>query len=77
MAAELAVGESFAAAYYFDGDAYKFSLRSKEDGSDVSEVAANFGGGGHKNASGFRIDCLTKLNVGVTDESIENEEKSR
>lgn len=69
MAAELAVGESFAAAYYFDGDDYKFSLRSQDGGHDVSKVAANFGGGGHKNASGFRISCLTKLNVGVTDES--------
>tara|TARA_B100000700_G_C15012961_1_gene841904 strand:- start:1139 stop:1981 length:843 start_codon:yes stop_codon:yes gene_type:complete len=62
IAAELALTADYAAAYYFDGEGYKFSLRSKEDGDDVSLIAANFGGGGHKNASGFRISCLSQLN---------------
>jgi oligoribonuclease NrnB/cAMP/cGMP phosphodiesterase (DHH superfamily) len=32
-----------------------FSLRSTDDGPDVSEIAKLYGGGGHKNASGFRV----------------------
>ena len=67
MASELAEGQPFAAAYYFDGEGYRFSLRSKEDGSDVSKVAAAFGGGGHKNASGFKIIEISTLKNGVTD----------
>ena len=68
IAAEMALTSDFAAAYYCDGDAYKFSLRSREGGDDVSVVAAKFGGGGHKNASGFRVKCLSQLNVGENDE---------
>ena len=64
IAAELALTADYAAAYYFDGEAYKFSLRSKEGGDDVSLIAAEFGGGGHKNASGFLIKSLSQLNVG-------------
>jgi len=64
IAAELALTADYAAAYYFDGEAYKFSLRSKEGGDDVSLIAAKFGGGGHKNASGFLIKSLSQLNVG-------------
>jgi oligoribonuclease NrnB/cAMP/cGMP phosphodiesterase (DHH superfamily) len=67
MASELAEGHPYAAAYYFDGEGYKFSLRSKEEGSDVSEIAAAFGGGGHKNASGFKIIEISTLKNGVTD----------
>ncbi|WP_224794071.1 DHHA1 domain-containing protein [Pseudomonas fluorescens] len=32
-----------------------FSLRSTDEGMDVSEVASQYGGGGHRNASGFRV----------------------
>lgn len=42
-------------ACYFDlknGD-IKWSLRGRPGGVDVSEVAAQFGGGGHKQAAGF------------------------
>ena len=42
------------AAMYFDGpNARMWSLRSREDRTDVSAVAARFGGGGHRNAAGF------------------------
>jgi oligoribonuclease NrnB/cAMP/cGMP phosphodiesterase (DHH superfamily) len=68
VAAELAMTADYAAAYYFDGEAYKFSLRSKEGGDDVSLIAAKFGGGGHKNASGFLIKSLSQLNVGDEDD---------
>lgn len=39
-------------------DAYggrTYSLRSTDDRQDVSEVAKSFGGGGHRNAAGFRV----------------------
>jgi len=40
------------------GGGYSFSLRSRGDGPDVSEIAAKFGGGGHRGAAGFRLDAL-------------------
>jgi oligoribonuclease NrnB/cAMP/cGMP phosphodiesterase (DHH superfamily) len=52
----LAEGEPFGSTYYFDGKDYVFSLRSKENGADVSEIAKQFpGGGGHKHSSGFKV----------------------
>ena len=44
-------------ATYFDGkDGRHFSLRSHgEGGMDVSEIAIRYGGGGHRNAAGFRM----------------------
>tara|TARA_A100001011_G_scaffold47863_1_gene45312 strand:+ start:782 stop:1666 length:885 start_codon:yes stop_codon:yes gene_type:complete len=64
MASELAKGEPFAAAYYFNGNEYKFSLRSADDAEDVSEIAAKFNGGGHRNASGFLLTDLSVLAEG-------------
>ena len=63
MGAMLAENERFAAAYYFDGDSFCFSLRSDENGEDVSKIAKMFNGGGHKKASGFRIDSLRNLSL--------------
>ncbi|HSN04031.1 MAG TPA: DHHA1 domain-containing protein [Nitrospira sp.] len=37
-----------------DGRRY-FSMRSREDGTDVGTIAASFGGGGHTHAAGFSI----------------------
>lgn len=34
-----------------------YSLRSEDGRQDVSEVARTFGGGGHRNAAGFRVPC--------------------
>lgn len=48
-------GESFAACYWDTPKGRVFSLRSADDGIDVSEIAKQFGGGGHKNAAGFRV----------------------
>lgn len=64
MAAELAEGEPFAAAYYFNGNEYRFSLRSTDSGEDVSDIAKNFSGGGHRNASGFLLTDLSVLSEG-------------
>lgn len=45
-----------AAVVYTDGtDGRVFSLRSREDGIRVNELAERFGGGGHPGAAGFKI----------------------
>jgi len=51
----------FAAIYHYEGNDNKthFSLRSREDRTDVSEIAKLFGGGGHKCASGCTINGFT------------------
>lgn len=53
----MAQGEPFAISYYIRNDGkINFSLRSNnETGVDVSEIAKQFGGGGHKHASGFEV----------------------
>ncbi|WP_273465541.1 DHHA1 domain-containing protein [Pseudomonas sp.] len=51
----MAQGESFAACYWDTPDGRVFSLRSTDEGLDVSEIAKQYGGGGHRNASGFRV----------------------
>lgn len=53
---ELAQGHPFAALYFDTGDGKRvFSLRSTEDGIDVSEIAKTYGGGGHFHAAGFAV----------------------
>lgn len=39
-----------------DKDSWKVSLRSKGD-IDISEIAAAFDGGGHRNAAGYKVDA--------------------
>jgi len=56
----MAEGEPFAACYWDTPDGRVYSLRSSSNGVDVSEVAAQFGGGGHKNAAGYRITQPTE-----------------
>ena len=51
----MATGEPFAACYWDTPEGRVFSLRSTDDGLDVSEIAKQYGGGGHRNASGFRL----------------------
>lgn len=51
----LAQGEPFGATFYLDGVSAIFSLRSTEEGTDVSEIAKFYGGGGHKHAAGFKV----------------------
>jgi len=45
----------FATCYWDTPEGRVFSLRSREDGMDVSEIAKMYGGGGHKHAAGFRV----------------------
>lgn len=47
-------GEPFAAAYYDGPGGRYFSLRGSNDGMAVSEIAKSYGGGGHRNAAGFK-----------------------
>jgi len=64
IAGQLSEGSPFAAAYYFDGSGFRVSLRSRENGIDVSEIASSFGGGGHRSAAGFRVDNIDEF-IGV------------
>lgn len=55
-AGAMAEDAPFAACYFDRADARAFSLRSRgEGGMDVSEIAAAYGGGGHRNAAGFQM----------------------
>lgn len=49
----LAQGHDFAAVYFDTADKGVVSLRSRESGYDVSEIAQRQGGGGHPGAAGF------------------------
>lgn len=51
----MAEGELFSASYFDAPDGRKFSLRSKDTGLDVSEIAKRYGGGGHARAAGFMM----------------------
>lgn len=50
---ELADGHPFAAAWEVRDGLARYSLRSRGEGLDVSTIARQFGGGGHRNAAGF------------------------
>lgn len=60
MAAGFEDGRLFAATYYDTGTDRVYSLRSCPHGMDVSQIAASYGGGGHRNAAGFKIP-LTQI----------------
>lgn len=57
LVGELAEGHPFAVGWFERQDgSFQYSLRSRgSQGIDVSEVARKFGGGGHRNASGFEL----------------------
>lgn len=53
---DLAIGHPFAIVYIDGPDGRLVSLRSSKNGGvDVSEIAKKYGGGGHKNAAGFKL----------------------
>lgn len=54
VAGELAEGKPFAAVFYQTSEGYVYSLSSRGEGMDVSKIALKFGGGGHKQAAGFK-----------------------
>lgn len=45
----------FAAAIVRGEQSVSYSLRSRDDRADVSLIAKKFGGGGHRNAAGFKV----------------------
>jgi uncharacterized protein len=54
VAGKLAEGRPFGATWFVRADGKRqWSLRSRDGGVDVSEVARRHGGGGHRNAAGF------------------------
>lgn len=60
---QLADGEAFAASYEDTPDKRAWQLRSGgEKAVDVSRIAQLFGGGGHKNASGFSTQTF-EINI--------------
>lgn len=61
----MAQGESFAACYWDTEASRVFSLRSTEAGIDVATIAQMYGGGGHRNAAGFRVSHGHPLAGGV------------
>ena len=48
----------FAAMSVTGASSVSWSLRSRDDRADVGAVAKSMGGGGHRNAAGFRMDIL-------------------
>jgi len=57
----LAKDRPFAGCYWDTPEGRVFSLRSTDEGLDVSEIAKQYGGGGHRNASGFRVPYSHEL----------------
>ncbi len=54
---EMAKDRAFSITFYYGkDDCCTYSLRSDENGLDVSEIAFMFGGGGHKHAAGFKLN---------------------
>jgi hypothetical protein len=49
------------ACFHFDGKQWRFSLYSENGEVDVSQIAQQYGGGGHKGAAGFRVDDLSLI----------------
>lgn len=61
-------GLDIAAVYWLDrADSMTVSLRSKEGGPDVSEIARKFGGGGHQHAAGFTYRRQTGIELNPED----------
>jgi nanoRNase/pAp phosphatase (c-di-AMP/oligoRNAs hydrolase) len=59
IAGELATGRPFGVVFFCDSEGkFVYSLRSNAAGIDVSEIAKQFGGGGHRNAAGFKTQYL-------------------
>ena len=52
---------AFSITYFDSNDYRKFSLRSEDERVDVEEIARAFGGGGHRNAAGFKTQHLDGL----------------
>lgn len=65
-------GEAFAAIYNDVPEGRCFSLRSDENGDDVSIVAKQYGGGGHRHASGFIVSFKQALEFEIESNDIQS-----
>ena len=63
---KMAQGEAFAGCYWDTPKGRVFGLRSANDGMDVSEIAKQYGGGGHRNAAGFTVPYAVAAMFEVT-----------
>lgn len=63
VAGRLSEGRPFGAYYYDAPGERRWGLRSTVEGLDVSEIAQQYGGGGHKHAAGFRHAGRTHPNI--------------
>ncbi|SDF23385.1 DHH family phosphoesterase [Phytopseudomonas seleniipraecipitans] len=70
----LTQGEPFAAVYSDTPKGRIFSLRSTDEGLDVSEIAKTYGGGGHRNAAGFTVPFDHELVTGYVLATLESTE---
>jgi oligoribonuclease NrnB/cAMP/cGMP phosphodiesterase (DHH superfamily) len=61
IGSSLAKDCDFAMIWFYDHDAreYSISLRAFHETMDVSEIAKQFNGGGHRKAAGFRLPITT------------------
>lgn len=61
----------FAATFFISLNTNKviFSLRSENHREDVSKIAKQYGGGGHRNASGFTIDLYQAKTMRAAEKS--------
>ena len=56
------ISGTFGLTYHYHGKRQRYECGLRSIGEfDVSELAVEFGGGGHKNASGFSVDQATFL----------------
>lgn len=59
-------GAEFGACYFeAEGGRFQYSLRSRGD-FDVSAIARQYGGGGHKNAAGFSSNAPIHTSTALT-----------
>ena len=62
IAGKLAQDRPFGVCWFQRQDGvFQWSLRSRDGGIDVSEIAKNFGGGGHRNAAGFQSKTIVEI----------------
>lgn len=67
----LCKGQPFAAIYWDTAEGRSFSLRSTDEGDDVSAIAKQYGGGGHRNAAGFKVPFDHELVTGHVQATLE------
>jgi len=63
VAGILSKDRPFGVAWYQVGGRRYYSLRSRDGGEDVADVARQFGGGGHARAAGFSVDVNERTTI--------------